>query len=96
LIAAVIKESLNFEDEISLRGVECNIPLVSIEIISVEGPPERNVHETHYGEEYFTTRCQLSTGLISSVRLNTVKTKGILVIAHEKYISVGRSCYFSH
>ena len=51
LIAAVIKESLNFVVEISLRGVECNIPLVSIGIISVKGTPESNVHETHYGEE---------------------------------------------
>jgi len=55
LIAAVIKESLNFEDEISLRGVECNIPLVSIGIIPVKGAPEGNVQETHYGEECFTT-----------------------------------------
>jgi len=61
LIAAVIKVSLNFEDKISLRGVECNIPLVSIEIISVKGAPEGNVHESHYGEECFTTQCQLNT-----------------------------------
>ena len=61
MIAAIIKESLNFEDEISLRGVECNIPLVSIGIISVEGTPENNVHETHYGEECFTTQYELST-----------------------------------
>jgi len=27
----------NFEDEISLRGVECNISLVSIGILLVEG-----------------------------------------------------------
>ena len=93
MIAVVIKESLNFEDEISLRGVECNIPLVSIEIISVEGVPESNIHETHYGEECFTT-CQLSTSLISSVSLNTIKTKDILVIAHEEYISVGDHKHF--
>ena len=34
-----------------LKGVECNILLVSIESISVEGVSESNVHETHYGEE---------------------------------------------
>jgi len=38
----------------------CNIPPVSIGIISVKGPPESNVHETHYGEECFTTQCQLN------------------------------------
>ena len=31
----------------------CNIPLVSIGFTSVEGAPESNVHETHYGEECF-------------------------------------------
>ena len=94
LILVIVMESLNFEDEISLKGVECNIPLVSIGIISVRGAPESNVHETHYGEECFTTRCQLSTGLINSVSLNTIKTKGILVIAHEEYISVGGHKHF--
>ena len=39
----------------------CNIPLVNIGVISVEGAPEINVHETHYGEECFTTQCQLNT-----------------------------------
>jgi hypothetical protein len=31
---------LNFEDEISLRGVECNIPPVSIGIVPVNRPRE--------------------------------------------------------
>jgi hypothetical protein len=31
-----VKWSLNFEDEIFLRGVECNIPLVSIGISPVD------------------------------------------------------------
>jgi len=61
LIGAIVKESLNFEDKILLRGVECNIPLVNIGVISVEGAPEINVHETHYDEECFTTQCQLNT-----------------------------------
>jgi hypothetical protein len=29
-------QSLNFEDEIFLRGVECNIPPVSIGVLSVD------------------------------------------------------------
>ena len=36
----------------------CNIPLVSIGIISVEGAPESDVHETHYGKEWL--RCSAS------------------------------------
>ena len=43
------------------REQKCNIPLVSIGIISVEGTPENNVHETHYSEECFTTQYELST-----------------------------------
>jgi hypothetical protein len=29
LISMIVMESLNFKDEISLRGVECNIPLLN-------------------------------------------------------------------
>jgi len=44
LIAAIIKESLNFEDEISLRGVGCNIPLNSKQTsVSVEHVKEEIV-----------------------------------------------------
>jgi len=66
--------------------INCNIPLVSVGITSVEGVPESNVHETHYGEECFTTRCQLSTSLIISVGVNTFKMKGSLVITRKEYL----------
>jgi len=41
--------------------IYCNIPLVSIGTISIEGAPENNVHETHYVKECFTTQCQSNT-----------------------------------
>ena len=42
---------------VNIQKVICNIPLVSVGILSVEGAPENNVHETHYGKEWFTMRC---------------------------------------
>jgi hypothetical protein len=40
-------ENISFDCSYGL----CNIPLVSIGVISVEGVPENNVHEIHYDEE---------------------------------------------
>jgi len=62
--------------------ITCNIPLVSIGITLVEGVPERNVHETHYGDECFTTQHEL----IISAGANAFKMKGSLVITRNDYI----------
>ena len=62
--------------------VICNIPLVNIGITSVEGVLERNVHETHCGDECFTTQHEL----IISVGANAFKMKGSLVITRKEYL----------
>jgi len=42
---------------------------------------ENDVHGIHYDEECVMIQSLLNTGLIFCVRINTIKTKGILVLA---------------
>jgi hypothetical protein len=51
LVTAIIKESLNFEDEIPLKGVECNIPLVGIGTFSVKCARGQIFMESKYDRE---------------------------------------------
>ena len=80
-------ESLNFEDEISLKGVECNIPLVSYQNITSRTYQRLSVQEFVHDEECFIIKCMLNARLVISVRLRTCKAKRKMVKSHKGHFS---------
>jgi len=76
------KWSLNFKDEISLRGVNCNIPLVSEWYITKQRVRWRSIQGNEYDEDAFYVLAG-NNELIISGRVNAREAKGILVLSRK-------------
>jgi hypothetical protein len=81
-----VKWTLNFEDEIFLRGVECNIPLVSKRKLYLSMFQRTNVHGKRAWWKMLSTTEDISMwyqsgmDLYISAESDAIKTKGILGI----------------
>ena len=76
--------SLNFEDEIPLRGVDCNIPPLSYGISLI------NVSDGEVFKEISMMKMPItdwwaSTSYVSG-QCNSSKTEGIFVLTHKIYL----------
>jgi hypothetical protein len=65
----------NFEDEISLRGVECNIPPVSIRTVSVDRPRELILKENLMENIYYVISAYYRVSVRD--RFNTLQARAV-------------------